>query len=132
MNCTKLWETASEAENAGFEVERAIGGVSYRPIAFVEGAGTTTEPQTYRHADEDIPFTAKRARYRLRQVDHDGISSGSSRSAHALTCPSRRPVSLETVDFVNRFPQSLSVIFLTLGVVSGYARNVNVRKENPL
>jgi len=81
------WETASETENAGFEVERAIGGASYRPIAFVEGVGTTAQPQTYRHADEDIPFTAKRARYRLRQVDYDGTSTYSPEVEVELSAP---------------------------------------------
>jgi hypothetical protein len=71
------WATASETDNAGFHVERAVGSAAFRPVGFVEGAGTTARQRTYRHVDENVPFTANRVRYRLRQVDHDGTSARS-------------------------------------------------------
>jgi len=70
------WKTASETNNAGFEVQRTSGSEgSFRRVGFVEGAGTTSEPQTYRFTDEELPYAADTLRYRLRQVDTDGSAA---------------------------------------------------------
>jgi hypothetical protein len=74
------WETTSETENAGFVVERLADGASPAPakwseIAFIEGAGTTDEPQRYEWVDARVPFAAEGLRYRLRQVDLDGTAT---------------------------------------------------------
>jgi hypothetical protein len=53
------WTTASETNNAGFEV-----------LHFVEGHGTTTEAQTYGFTAEEL--SAGRYVFRLRQIDYDG------------------------------------------------------------
>jgi hypothetical protein len=73
------WETTSETENAGFAVERLADGASpasakWSEIAFIEGAGTTDEPQRYEWMDARVPFGAEGLRYRLRQVDFDGTA----------------------------------------------------------
>ncbi len=70
------WTTLSEQQNAGFQVQRAVGDDSFRTVAFVEGHGTTDRPHTYRHTDR--PSASSRAEvltYRLRQVDVDGSPS---------------------------------------------------------
>jgi len=68
---TLAWETASETNNAGFEVEmRAIPSETWSAVGFVEGHGTTTEAQTYTYAVRDL--TPGRYAFRLRQVDYDG------------------------------------------------------------
>lgn len=71
---TLEWTTASEQNNAGFQVQRKVDG-SFQTLdgAFVEGAGTTEEPQSYSYRVEDLdagPHT-----FRLKQVDVDGGSS---------------------------------------------------------
>ena len=67
------WATASETNNAGFEVQRRLAAdLSFEPIGFVEGTGTTTAPQRYRFTDAGLPFEAATATYRLKQVDFDG------------------------------------------------------------
>ena len=68
------WETASETNNAGFEIEHAAaepgGTLRWHVIGFVEGYGTVNEPQRYTHR---VPTLAPgRHRFRLRQVDFDG------------------------------------------------------------
>lgn len=69
------WRTASETNNAGFHVERSIGeGKTFETVGFVGGAGTTSAPQQYSFSNEQLPFTARRLVYRLRQVDIDGSS----------------------------------------------------------
>ncbi|MDZ4700654.1 MAG: PA14 domain-containing protein [Rhodothermales bacterium] len=66
------WETASETNNAGFDVERSIDGFTFSPIGQVAGSGTTLEPRAYRFADGDAPNGAAVLWYRLRQIDFDG------------------------------------------------------------
>lgn len=64
------WQTATELNNAGFEVERSQDARHWVKIGYVEGKGTTNETQNYRHIDPDprpgINY------YRLRQIDYDG------------------------------------------------------------
>ena len=75
------WTTASEQQNAGFEVQRrraAAPARAWEEIGFVESAasgGTTGEPQSYRFVDRDLPFEAYALTYRLRQIDIDGSAT---------------------------------------------------------
>jgi len=74
---TLSWQTAAETNNAGFDVERSVDGDVFTAIGFEKGQGTTTEAQTYRFVDTDVPF-ADTLHYRLRQVDLDGTAEYSS------------------------------------------------------
>jgi hypothetical protein len=73
------WETASEANNAGFEVQRKAASkpdAAWTEVGFVESnapGGTTEEPQSYRFTDEELPFAANRVEYRLKQVDQEQL-----------------------------------------------------------
>jgi hypothetical protein len=72
------WRTASEQNNAGFNIQRQHEGVTWTTIGFVESkatGGTTSEPQSYRFRDTDLPYAADALTYRLRQVDVDGTES---------------------------------------------------------
>ena len=72
------WQTASETNNAGFRIEyQTAEATSWTDAGtFIEGAGTTTEPQSYRYRLADLsPDTY---RFRLRQVDVDGTASVSA------------------------------------------------------
>ena len=70
------WRTATETNNAGFAVQRrGEAQDSWTRVGFVEGAGTTSEPQSYRFTDQGLPYEAKRLEYRLRQIDIDGSAS---------------------------------------------------------
>ena len=69
-----LWRTLSETNNHGFRIEmtaRDIRGLSgWREIGFVEGAGTSTAPRSYRFSTDRLaPGTY---RFRLIQIDEDG------------------------------------------------------------
>ncbi|WP_176521841.1 LamG-like jellyroll fold domain-containing protein [Longimonas halophila] len=97
---TLQWQTLSETNNAGFEVQRRVQSAhesadasnvetpqvetpqwdvstdgSWHTIATLDGAGTTDQPQSYRFEDTDLPYAADSLRYRLRQVDTDGTES---------------------------------------------------------
>jgi len=75
-NSVKLiWQTASEVNNYGFEIERAIDDENnYQPqwenIGFVEGKGTTSEVTSYLF--NDIRINSGKLLYRLKQIDYDG------------------------------------------------------------
>ena len=71
------WETFSETNNAGFAVERQVDGRAFTEIGFVEGAGTTNQPRSYRFTDDAVPYETETVVYRLRQVDTDGTSTTS-------------------------------------------------------
>ncbi len=65
---TLLWKTASELNNAGFEVQRKSNN-KWNAIGFVRGTGTTTEAQSYTFIDQTA---SGKVQYRLKQIDFDG------------------------------------------------------------
>ena len=64
------WATASEWNNAGFEIQRQAAAGAFETLGFVAGNGTTNEPQTYGYRVEALP--PGRHVFRLKQVDFDG------------------------------------------------------------
>lgn len=75
------WSTATETNNAGFEVQRAVsvkaanGILNWETIGFVKGKGTTTERNSYSFNDKTALSTVGRnstLKYRLKQTDFDG------------------------------------------------------------
>lgn len=68
------WSTASESNNEGFDVQRSENGRDWQTIAFVQGAGTTSEVTSYEYTDPS-PFTLHPSLYyRLQQRDYDGTT----------------------------------------------------------
>lgn len=65
------WETATEVNNAGFEVERSTDRENFTKLAFVPGNGTTNSPRYYSYTDSNLP-DASSVTYRLKQIDNDG------------------------------------------------------------
>ncbi len=66
------WTTATETNNKGFEIERSTDRKDWGVIGFVEGNGTTAQPQVYSYSDRLTGISAPRLYYRLKQVDFDG------------------------------------------------------------
>ena len=83
------WETASETNNAGFEVQQRAkaGEDTWTKRAFVEGAGTTTRPQSYRYRVPDLSDGIHL--FRLKQIDIDGAFEYSPVVEVALGAPQR-------------------------------------------
>ncbi len=75
-NVTLNWETCTELNNAGFEVERRVVNPvtkqfgEWQKTGFITGHGTTNEPKSYSYEDRKL-FTGK-YQYRLKQVDFNG------------------------------------------------------------
>ncbi|MCS6989407.1 MAG: T9SS type A sorting domain-containing protein [Chloroherpetonaceae bacterium] len=63
------WKTASERNNAGFEIQRKSQGGEWNALGFVRGKGTTTEAQSYSFLDRTASGIVQ---YRLKQIDFDG------------------------------------------------------------
>jgi uncharacterized repeat protein (TIGR01451 family) len=80
------WTTAQELTNKGFRVERSFDGVSFVPLDFVAGAGTTIRQQQYTYTEVGVgrahPGTVY---YRLQQVDLSGKATYSPVRAVAFT-----------------------------------------------
>jgi len=79
------WETASEINNQGFEIERRTETSEFRTIGFVEGYGTTTEPRSYVYTDVTAEMGVNY--YRLKQVDYNGTYAYSDVVEIDVTAP---------------------------------------------
>lgn len=69
------WQTATETNNKGFEIQRAPGTTAqrnseFKTIGFIQGHGTTTELSRYNFTDNS-PVQGKSI-YRLKQIDFNG------------------------------------------------------------
>ncbi|QQS35731.1 MAG: T9SS type A sorting domain-containing protein [Ignavibacteriales bacterium] len=66
-----LWETATEVQNFGFEVERKSEANSeWKNIGFVAGNGNSNTVNKYSFTDNEI--VSGKYSYRLKQLDNDG------------------------------------------------------------
>ncbi len=64
------WQTATEVNNFGFNVECTIDNLQWKTIGFVQGNGTTNSPKNYSFTDFNLP-DANVVSYRLKQIDND-------------------------------------------------------------
>ena len=69
------WETATEINNYGFEIERAIATnnssiIEWEAIGFIEGHGNSNVTNYYSYVER--PSTTGKHYYRLKQIDNDG------------------------------------------------------------
>jgi len=66
------WTTATEINNHGFEIERSEDATEFYTVAFIQGAGTSTESREYVYTDNVEYKGGEIFYYRLKQVDLDG------------------------------------------------------------
>lgn len=111
------WNTASEINNYGFEVERRSssltiplsgGGQSgeWTKIGFVRGNGTTNAPKEYVYIDKNCP--AGKYSYRLKQIDNGGAFKYSGETSAVIEMP--RVFAL-TQNYPNPFNPSTTISF---------------------
>ena len=74
------WQTATEINNYGFEIERALSSTTplqvWEKIGFVNGNGNSNSQKSYSFTDESISLG--KYSYRLKQIDNDGTFEFSS------------------------------------------------------
>ena len=80
-NVQLSWQTATEINNYGFEIERSIVNVgqtnslsTWDKIGFVAGHGNSNSTKDYSFTDNSISTSGNYA-YRLKQIDNDGSFS---------------------------------------------------------
>lgn len=78
------WQTASETDNAGFDVEQRIGG-GFVSRMFVSGAGTTNEARSY---ETRLRVEPGLHHFRLKQIDLDGATAYSEEIEVVVDVPS--------------------------------------------
>jgi hypothetical protein len=64
------WETVTEVNTYGFDVERSVDNKTWTKIGFVAGAGNSNSPKNYSFADQ--PDGRASFSYRLKQIDVGG------------------------------------------------------------
>jgi hypothetical protein len=79
------WTTASELNNAYYQIESSADGVGFQPLGRVAGAGTSTQAHRYQFTDANLArYASGQVYYRLRQVDADGTGTYSPVRAVAV------------------------------------------------
>jgi hypothetical protein len=63
------WQTSTEKNNNGFNIQRSANGTNFETIGFVKGNGTSVKKHSYTFTDE-APYSL--TYYRLLQLDFDG------------------------------------------------------------
>ncbi len=67
------WQTASETNNYGFEIQKSSDAQEWENIGFVYGQGNNNSDVSYQY--EDINPYIPTSYYRLKQIDNDGNST---------------------------------------------------------
>jgi hypothetical protein len=104
------WQTATETNNQGFEIERATSSTTpvqdWTKVSFVEGRGTTTGLTEYSYKDK-ITNPGNYV-YRLKQIDFDGTYEYSQEIEVEVFSPTK--FSLEQ-NYPNPFNPSTTIKF---------------------
>ena len=88
------WITASEKNNAGFEVEASADGRAFSRLGWVPGRGNSTAAHTYQFDDGTLATApGPLVYYRLRQLDADGTATFSP--VRTVAVPTDRPIQLQ-------------------------------------
>lgn len=64
------WQTSTEVNNKGFEIQHSVNGKKWEAVGFVEGKGNSFENNNYEYID-DRELIGKQY-YRLKQIDNNG------------------------------------------------------------
>lgn len=117
------WVTATEINNAGFEVLRSEDAVHFTNIGWVAGAGNSTIANNYYFDDYNVAPN-KIYYYRLRQVDFDGSSE--------LTYIVSAMITADKVFIISEFMPNPANNMTSLQVTSSEVRDLSVTFYNTL
>lgn len=65
------WQTATELNNSGYQIERKANNDNWIILGFVPGYGNSSSPKLYSYVDNNTAGSS-RFQYRLKQIDTDG------------------------------------------------------------
>jgi hypothetical protein len=117
------WATATEVNNAGFEVLKSEDAINFTNIGWVPGAGNSTVQNNYFYDDHEV-VPNKLYYYRLRQVDFNGHSE--------LTYIVSAMITSEHVFVISDFMPNPANNTTSLVITSSDQRDVNVIFYNTL
>lgn len=106
------WQTASELNNSGFDIERCqIGSDGNRSewikLGFIQGKGNSTELNSYSYIDGSAKSVGTYV-YRLKQIDYDGTFEYS----HEVEIDVNKPVQYElSQNYPNPFNPTTTISF---------------------
>jgi len=66
-----IWNTATEQNNSGFDVERSADKLTWNKLSFIPGSGNSNSTKQYNFQDNSIPANGNYY-YRLKQQDING------------------------------------------------------------
>lgn len=115
------WQTATEINNKGFEVERNLGN-GWQNIGFIEGRGNSNTSNFYSFIDEAKLYG--KVLYRLKQIDNDGKFTYSNVIEVNLALP-------KSVELLQNYPNPFNPT-TTISYVLPEAGNVTLKVFNPL
>ena len=127
------WQTASESQNKGFEVERSSNAKNFERIGFVAGANDAQNIQSYRFIDAQ-PLAGINY-YRLKQLDNGGTFAYSRIVAANVEAegylkvypnPAAEFVAIESGDAVIEQVRLLNVAGQVLKTVSQSAKSIKL------
>jgi len=116
------WNTATEINNYGFEVERCTPSAerqAWNKIGFVNGNGNSNSPKDYSFDDRNL--SADKYLYRLKQIDNDGQYEYSEIIEVDLGLPTKYEL---TQNYPNPFNPSTKIKYSIPNVGSGLAQTV--------
>ena len=117
------WTTATEINNAGFEVLRSEDGINFTNIGWVDGAGNSSTMLNYKFDDNDVVANTVYY-YRLRQVDYDGQSD--------LTNIVSAMITDNAVFVISEFMPNPTENSSSFTVVTSETRDINLTVYNTL
>jgi hypothetical protein len=105
------WQTATEVNNHGFEIQRSFnaenGRTTWSTIGFIQGNGSSTEIHKYSYTDKNLVKPGQYF-YRLKQIDFDGRYAYSSESQADISKPMKYYLSQ---NYPNPFNPSTTIEF---------------------
>jgi predicted outer membrane repeat protein len=63
------WQTLTEVQNRGFEIQRSKDGIEFSKIGFIDGYGNSNQKRSYQFIDNEVN---EGYYYRLLQIDYSG------------------------------------------------------------
>lgn len=102
------WQTATEMNNDGFEIERAYQNEGWNKVAFLQGHGNSNVINNYEFTD--MPKIVGIYKYRLKQVDLDGNFKYSEEISATINMPRKFEL---CQNYPNPFNPTTRITFVT-------------------